>query len=125
MDTCPLRPSFQLWLISQIICPELNSSKSNGMHIYSFFLNISSSTTEQLSISLSVLKKEHLLYINILFHTASLKWPVMHSDFQDLCSSLRCESSVRRKALSHFARKEIRNKEKRRQERKSRTLVLI
>lgn len=60
------------------------------MHIYSIFYPF---PHPQLSISLSPLKKESLLYINILFYTASLKRPVMHSDFQDLSSSLGCESS--------------------------------
>ncbi len=115
MDTCPLRPSFQRWLISQIICPELNSPKCNGMHIYHIFSPFLPSTTVHLILSL--LKKERLLHINILFHTAFLKRPVMHSD----CLNLNCSFSIiwwyeyaayvntlsHTKVTSHFLKKRI------------------
>lgn len=93
------------------------------MHIYSIFYPF---PHPQLSISLSPLKKESLLYINILFYTASLKRPVMHSDFQDLSSSLGCESS--QSGEKHFHSLKERKSEmgkKKRQERKSLIPVLI
>lgn len=86
MDTCPLRPSFQQQLISQIIWPELNSPRCNGMHIYSIFSSISACKD---SPSRFILKKKLLLHIHILFHTASPRRAVTELQFRHM----HCEYS--------------------------------